>query len=118
MDETWAGPLTRLVNESGGNPFLLSAFSAHSAVNNCDLLISEEDYGSMWQDLRPLTMLSTVVYSVIGWAIFGLAFLLMLKISPFFYSQRDLNRTKMWSLAIIMGSVFISLAMIIQAAMR
>jgi len=71
----------------------------------------------MWQDLRPLTMLSTVVYSVIGLAIFGLAFLLMVKISPFSI-RKEIEKDQNVALAIIMGSVFISLAVIIQAAMR
>ncbi len=71
----------------------------------------------MWQDLRPLTMLSTVVYSVIGLAIFGLAFLLMIKISPFSI-RKEIEKDQNVALAVIMGSVFISLAIIIQAAMR
>ncbi len=71
----------------------------------------------MWQDLRPLTMLSTVVYSVIGLAIFGLAFLLMVKISPFSI-RKEIEKDQNVALAVIMGSVFISLAIIIQAAMR
>lgn len=71
----------------------------------------------MWQDLRPLTMLSTVVYSVIGLAIFGLAFLLMVKISPFSI-RKEIEKDQNVALAIIMGAVFISLAIIIQAAMR
>ncbi len=71
----------------------------------------------MWQDLRPLAMLSTVVYSVIGLAIFGLAFLLMVKISPFSI-RKEIEKDQNMALAIIVGSVFISLAIIIQAAMR
>jgi putative membrane protein len=68
-------------------------------------------------DLRPLAMLSTVVYSVIGLAIFGLAFLLMVKISPFSI-RKEIEKDQNVALAIIVGSVFISLAIIIQAAMR
>jgi putative membrane protein len=71
----------------------------------------------MLQDLRPLAMLSTVVYSVIGLALFGLAFLLMVKISPFSIRQ-EIEKDQNVALAIIVGSVFISLAIIIQAAMR
>jgi putative membrane protein len=71
----------------------------------------------MWQDLRPLSMLSTVVYSVIGLAIFGLAFLLMVKISPFSI-RKEIETDQNVALAVIMGSVFISLAIIIQAAMK
>jgi putative membrane protein len=71
----------------------------------------------MLQDLRPLTMLSTVVYSVIGLALFGLAFLLMIKISPFSI-RKEIEKDQNVALAIIVGSVFVSLAIIIQAAMR
>jgi putative membrane protein len=71
----------------------------------------------MLLDLRPLAMLSTVVYSVIGLAIFGLAFLLMVKISPFSI-RKEIEKDQNVALAIIVGSVFISLAIIIQAAMR
>ena len=71
----------------------------------------------MLQDLRPLAMLSTVVYSVIGLALFGLAFLLMVKISPFSI-RKEIEKDQNVALAIIVGSVFVSLAIIIQAAMR
>lgn len=71
----------------------------------------------MWHDLRPLAMLSTVVYSVIGLAVFSLAFLLMVKISPFSI-RKEIEKDQNVALAIIVGSVFISLAIIIQAAMR
>jgi putative membrane protein len=71
----------------------------------------------MWHDLRPLAMLSTVVYSVIGLAVFGLAFLLMVKISPFSI-RKEIEKDQNVALAIIVGSVFVSLAIIIQAAMR
>ena len=62
-------------------------------------------------------MLSTVVYSVIGLALFGLAFLLMVKISPFSI-RKEIEKDQNVALAIIVGSVFVSLAIIIQAAMR
>jgi putative membrane protein len=71
----------------------------------------------MLHDLRPLAMLSTVVYSVIGLAVFSLAFLLMVKISPFSI-RKEIEKDQNVALAIIVGSVFISLAIIIQAAMR
>jgi uncharacterized membrane protein YjfL (UPF0719 family) len=71
----------------------------------------------MLHDLRPLAMLSTVVYSVIGLALFGLAFLLMVKISPFSI-RKEIEKDQNVALAIIVGSVFVSLAIIIQAAMR
>lgn len=62
-------------------------------------------------------MLSTVVYSLIGLALFGLALLLMVKIAPFSI-RKEIEEDQNTALGIIIGSVFISLAIIIQAAMR
>jgi putative membrane protein len=67
--------------------------------------------------LNVAAMLSTVVYSLIGLALFGLALLLMVKIAPFSV-RKEIEEDQNTSLGIIMGSVFIALAIIIQAAMR
>jgi putative membrane protein len=62
-------------------------------------------------------MVSTVVYALIGLGLFGLALLLMVKIAPFSI-RKEIEEDQNTSLGIIMGSVFIALAIIIQAAMR
>jgi uncharacterized membrane protein YjfL (UPF0719 family) len=62
-------------------------------------------------------MVSTVVYSIIGLALFGLALLLMVKIAPFSI-RKEIEEDQNTALGIIIGSVFISLAIIIQAALR
>lgn len=62
-------------------------------------------------------MVSTVVYSLIGLALFALALLLMVKIAPFSI-RKEIEEDQNTALGIIIGSVFISLAIIIQAAMR
>ena len=62
-------------------------------------------------------MVSTVVYSLIGLALFALALLLMVKIAPFSI-RKEIEEDQNTSLGIIIGSVFIALAIIIQAAMR
>jgi len=72
---------------------------------------------NLWLDLKPAAMLSTVVYSIIGLIIFYVAFLLMDKLTPFSL-RKEIEDDQNIALAIIMGSVFISLAIIIQAAMR
>lgn len=72
---------------------------------------------NLWLDLKPAAMLSTVVYSIIGLIIFTVAFLLMDKLTPFSL-RKEIEHDQNVALAIIMGSVFISLAIIIQAAMR
>jgi putative membrane protein len=70
-----------------------------------------------WHDLKPVAMLSTLVYSVIGLVIFAAALWIMQAISPFSI-RKEIEQDQNVALAIIMGSVFVSLAIIIQAAMR
>jgi putative membrane protein len=70
-----------------------------------------------WHDLKPIAMLSTVIYSVIGLLVFAAALWIMDKVTPFSI-QKEIEQDQNTALAIIMGSVFISLAIIIQAAMR
>jgi putative membrane protein len=67
--------------------------------------------------LRPLAMLSVVVYSAIGFAVFAVAFYIMAKISPISIAK-EIEEDQNVALAILMGSIFISLAIIIQAAIR
>lgn len=65
----------------------------------------------------PMAILSAIVYSVIGFVVFALAFLVIIKISPFSI-VKEISQDQNVSLAIIIGSVFISLSLIIQAAIR
>ncbi len=67
--------------------------------------------------LKPLAMLSVVVYSVIGFAVFGVAFYIMTKISPISIAK-EIEEDQNVALAVLMGSIFIALAIIIQAAIR
>jgi putative membrane protein len=67
--------------------------------------------------LKPLAVLSAVVYSLIGFAVFGVAMLIMTKISPFSI-RKEIEQDQNVSLAILMGSIFIALSIIIQAAIR
>lgn len=59
--------------------------------------------------------LSTIVYSVLGVAIFGITFLAVTKIVPFSV-RKEIEEDQNTALAIILGSVFIGLAIIISAA--
>jgi putative membrane protein len=70
-----------------------------------------------WHDLKPLAMLSTLIYSVIGLVIFAAALWIMQAVSPFSI-RKEIEQDQNVALAIIMGSVFVSLAIIIQAAIR
>ena len=68
-------------------------------------------------DLRPLAMLSTVIYACIGMALFAAALFIMQKVTPFSI-RKEIEEDQNTALAIIIGAVFISMAIIIQAAMR
>jgi len=72
---------------------------------------------NLWHDLRPAAMLSTVVYSVIGLVVFCVALLIMQKLAPFSI-RKEIEEDQNISLGIIVGSVFIALAIIIHAAIR
>jgi putative membrane protein len=61
--------------------------------------------------------LSVVVYSIIGLAVFGVAFFIMTKISPISI-RKEIEEDQNVALAILMGSIFLALAIIIQAAIR
>lgn len=68
-------------------------------------------------DLRPLVMLSTVIYTVIGIALFSVALYIMVKVAPFSI-RKEIEEDQNVALAILMGSIFIALAIIVQAAVR
>jgi putative membrane protein len=67
-----------------------------------------------WLDLNVL--MATLLYSGIGVVIFGIAFLVMVKMAPFSV-QKEIEEDQNTALGIVMGSVIIGLAIIIAAAM-
>ena len=67
-----------------------------------------------WLDLNVL--MATLLYSGIGVLVFGIAFLVMVKISPFSI-QKEIEEDQNVALGIVMGSVILGLALIIAAAM-
>ena len=68
-------------------------------------------------DLKPLVMLSTIIYAFIGFGVFLVALFVMIKIAPFSV-RKEIEEDQNTSLAILMGSIFIAIAIIIQAAIR
>ncbi|HCH63427.1 MAG: DUF350 domain-containing protein [Deltaproteobacteria bacterium] len=70
----------------------------------------------MDQILDPNVLLATIVYSVVGIAVFAAAFFLMVQIAPFSV-KKEIEEDQNISLGILMGSVFIGLAIIIAAAL-
>lgn len=63
------------------------------------------------------TFLSTLVYTIFGVIVFGLAFWIMVKVSPFSIRQ-ELETDHNTAIAILMGSVILGLAIIIAAALH
>ncbi len=62
-------------------------------------------------------VIAVLVYSVIGLVVFAIAFWLMQKLCPFSV-QKEIEEDQNTSLAIIMGSVMIGIAIIIAAAVH
>ena len=77
----------------------------------------EEEMEQILLDLRPLAMLSTVIYACIGMALFAGALFIIQKVTPFSI-RKEIEEDQNTALALIIGSVFIAMAIIIQAAMR
>jgi putative membrane protein len=61
--------------------------------------------------------LSTVLYTVFGVLVFGLAFAIMVKLAPFSI-RKEIEADQNTALAILMASVILGLAMIIAAAVH
>lgn len=68
-------------------------------------------------DLRPIVMLTTIIYALLGFGVFALALYIMDKVAPFSL-HKEIEEDQNIALAIVMGSIFIALAIIIQAAIR
>jgi uncharacterized membrane protein YjfL (UPF0719 family) len=62
-------------------------------------------------------LLSTLLYSVFGIIIFAISFVIMDKVTPFSF-RKEIEEDQNISLGIIIGCVFIGLAIIIAAAIR
>jgi putative membrane protein len=61
--------------------------------------------------------LSTVVYTIFGLIAFGLAFWIIVKVSPF-SMRKEIEEDQNTALAILIGSVILGLALIISAAVH
>ena len=59
----------------------------------------------------------TSIFVVLGLVLFALAFLVIVKVSPFSI-RKEIETDQNTSLAIIIGSVFIGIALIISAAIH
>lgn len=62
-----------------------------------------------------MTVVATIFYAGLGVAIFGLIFWVVTKVTPFSV-RKEIEEDQNTALAIILGSVFIGLSIIIAAA--
>jgi len=71
----------------------------------------------MHNPLDPMVILATLLYTGIGVLVFLGAFLAMVKLAPFSV-HKEIEEDQNTALAVLMGSVFLGLALIISAAIR
>jgi uncharacterized membrane protein YjfL (UPF0719 family) len=62
-------------------------------------------------------LVNSVVFSLIGIALFGLAFYIIEKISPF-STRKEIEEDQNTALAILIGSVIIGISLIVAAAVH
>lgn len=67
--------------------------------------------------LNPTTFLSTLVYTIFGVIVFGLAFWVMVKVSPF-PIRKEIETDHNTAVAILMAAVILGLSIIIAAALH
>jgi putative membrane protein len=71
----------------------------------------------MHNPLDPMVILATLLYTGIGVLVFLGAFVAMVKLAPFSV-RKEIEEDQNTALAVLMGSVFLGLALIISAAIR
>jgi putative membrane protein len=62
-------------------------------------------------------VVTTLVFSLVGILLFALAFFIIVKISPF-STRKEIEEDQNTSLAILIGSVIIGIALIVAAAVH
>jgi uncharacterized membrane protein YjfL (UPF0719 family) len=62
------------------------------------------------------TVLASTIFSVIGLVLFGIAFAVIQKVTPFSL-RKEIEEDQNTSLGIVIGSVIIGIALIVSAAM-
>jgi putative membrane protein len=63
------------------------------------------------------TLINTMSFVLLGILLFGIAFFIIVKVSPFSI-RKEIEEDQNTSLSIIIGSVFIGIALIIAAAIH
>ena len=67
--------------------------------------------------LDEANLVGALVYSLIGIALFALAFFIIVKVAPFSI-RKEIEEDQNTALGIIIGSVIIGIALVISAAMQ
>lgn len=67
--------------------------------------------------IDPRLIVTTVIYTCIGLVFFAIAFAIIVKISPFSV-RKEIEEDQNTSLAILIGSVIIGIALIVAAAIH
>ena len=62
-------------------------------------------------------VITTLVFSLVGIVLFALAFVIIVKIAPF-YTRKEIEEDQNIALAILIGSVIIGIAMIVASAVH
>ncbi|MEL6346088.1 MAG: DUF350 domain-containing protein [Myxococcota bacterium] len=65
--------------------------------------------------LNPAILLSTIIYTIFGLAMFGVSLWIASQIAPFSI-RKEIEEDQNTSLGIILGAMFIGIALIISAA--
>jgi uncharacterized membrane protein YjfL (UPF0719 family) len=63
------------------------------------------------------TLVSTLIYSVLGIGLFALAFFIIVKVTPFSI-RKEIEEDQNTSLAILIASVILGIALIVSAAIH
>ena len=63
------------------------------------------------------TLVVTIVYTLLGLVVFGIAFWVIVKVSPFSI-RKEIEEDQNVSLAVLIGAVIIGLALIISSAIH
>ena len=82
-----------------------------------DVLVSRLSAPVLAVTLDVSSIIGALIYSLIGIVLFAIAFLVIVKISPFSI-RKEIEEDQNTSLAILMGSVIIGLSLIIAAAVH
>lgn len=84
-------------------------------VNSAMVLLQAAPIGASTLGLKLGALLSTIIYSAIGMAVFAVAFLLINKLVPFSL-RKEIEEDQNIALGVIIGSVMLALGIIIAAA--